>query len=1483
MPIHPIETTRRLREAYIRYLKTIKPFQDDRLRDEFSRALEAKNMLVKGPYLELTLPFVTGKTIQELIEKGVLSERFSAFCHEEGGLRPDRPLYGHQEEAICKARKGRNLVISTGTGSGKTEAFLIPILDYLAREDEAGTLEQPGVRALLLYPMNALANDQMERLRGYLKRFPKIKFGRYIGDTKHTTKEALDFYKQIHQDREPQENELISREQMQERPPHILLTNYAMLEYLLLRPADTALFDGKTGDHWRFIVLDEAHAYDGAQATEIAMLLRRLQDRVTRGGQKKLQAFAVSATLGDETPEARVQISEFAHKLFNLEFKPEDVIFGQREPESGLSEPWGRGSPKLYAWLAELAEAYRQNPYTPLPESLPEDAPSTAHLALQTAQLTEEPLPRFLYEVLRGDERVHFLRSLLQQSPLPLEEVAGRVFPNLPENDSRAALADLVSAAILARERKDKLALLPARYHLFARALEGAFVCLNESHPAHAQERKPRLFFTRRKFCAHCGSRVFELANCTRCGTSYLIGDECHGHELPESEFSSANPRNDMQTYLIQNSVIYDNELEARNLHYFVLKPLEVSEVDEDALIESKIEDKKAEAYEKTEEVRICPRCGAIFELYDSQLCGCGVTLRTLFRVQLGKKRTLQRCVSCSTYSRGGVVYRFLTGQDAPVSVLAGTLYRDVPEAKQDSPDYEQPGRGRKLLVFTDNRQRAAFFAPYLQRAQERQLRRRLMVLSLQGMKAQVPLRLSDWMEILLPYVEKQEIFDNGEDVSHFGKRPKIAGWIMQEFSGLDKRLGLEGVGLLYFRPFRSAHWQPPSELQAEPWNCSSEEAYQVIAILLNTLRRQGAVSYLFAKNEYGDIDIIGKNINLFQQRPYYFYVRESGSESNENFGIYSWLPSEAYNNSRLDYLARLLAKKKGEKRSSIETVKEAKRLLSNLWEYLISQKGGNWFEKEFKQKVGTVYRLRHDQWEVIPTLDDLSVWWVCDTCQNLSAFAVEGVCPTYGCHGNLQPLAQHEHVVRDNLYRYEYQNEAPLTLKAMEHTAQWIPTKAAEIQKDFITGRINVLSCSTTFELGVDVGDLNAVLLRNVPPTPTNYAQRAGRAGRRTDSVAMVVTFAQRRQHDLTFYTEPERMIAGKIRPPIVPLKNDKIIRRHLHSVAFAAFLRWVKENYGWEYRTTGDFFAPEDERRNGVELFKEYIKTHPTDLQVALKRIIPTDDPELPQRLGVDDWKWLSYLIDTEEAVLDNANRTLTGELKEFKHLEQQETNKKRPNYDLAKEYQRVQDTICNRDLLGYLGSKNVLPKYGFPTEVVPLQTDHLRVQDADKIELERDLKLAISEFAPGGQVVAAGKIWYSRGIKRLPGRAPVTYYLPFAITVTALTFGLENSLSRIAFVGNRSGAAKVADTISSQNMALLHILKLKSPAKIRQNAFMPAGSILPITSRPARANPPSTRTGLSLIQLLLEVWKFSKATAATPIWDWSTTAMVQAFMYA
>jgi ATP-dependent helicase YprA (DUF1998 family) len=296
MPLHPLKTTIHIRNNYIKYLKTIKPFQDEWLRKEFARAIKEPEMLVKGPLVEISPPFETEVGIRGLVEEGVLSPLFQQLCTLDH-LPYERPLYQHQITAVRKLVSGRNVVVSTGTGSGKTETFLLPILNYLLREKEQGTLDKPGVRALLLYPMNALANDQVKRLRGLLAKYPHITFGRYVGETKHTKGKAEDYFEKNYPGEPRVKNELLSRAEMQETPPHILLTNYAMLEYLLLRPKDSKLFDGATGQHWKFIVLDEAHVYNGANATEIAMLLRRVQDRVVQSELGRLQVVATSATL----------------------------------------------------------------------------------------------------------------------------------------------------------------------------------------------------------------------------------------------------------------------------------------------------------------------------------------------------------------------------------------------------------------------------------------------------------------------------------------------------------------------------------------------------------------------------------------------------------------------------------------------------------------------------------------------------------------------------------------------------------------------------------------------------------------------------------------------------------------------------------------------------------------------------------------------------------------------------------------------------------------------------------------------------------------------------------------------------------------------------------------------------------------------------------------------------------------------------------
>ena len=369
----------------------------------------------------------------------------------------------------------------------------------------------------------------------------------------------------------------------------------------------------------------------------------------------------------------------------------------------------------------------------------------------------------------------------------------------------------------------------------------------------------------------------------------------------------------------------------------------------------------------------------------------------------------------------------------------------------------------------------------------------------------------------------------------------------------------------------------------------------------------------------------------------------------------------------------------------------------------------------------------------------------------------------TYGCTGHLTPLATQSEMISENLYRRLYLSDQVFPLSAEEHTAQWTPKAGAEVQDRFIRGEINVLSCSTTFELGVDVGDLQAVLMRNMPPTTANYIQRAGRAGRRTDSPAYVLTFAQRRPHDLTYYSEPEKMVAGEMTPPYVPLSNVKIIRRHLHSVAFASFFRWAKQNAGSEYRMVGDFFLS-DSGSSGRDLLNNYLASEPDSLQTSLKNVIPSS---LWIELGVSDWLWVNEL--TNEAgtgVLDLAFDEFTQDDKYLNDLILQINqdwlkSREAKLLDRIKALDRVLNNIRGRELLGFLGGRNVLPKYGFPTDVVDLRTAHLAATpEAQKIDLSRDLRMAISEFAPGSEVVAAKKIWTSVGLGVHPRRSWETY---------------------------------------------------------------------------------------------------------------------------
>lgn len=1336
MSIDAIRTTEVIRDTYLRYLLTAFPISDRGLIHQFKNQLNAVNCFVKGPILEATPSFCTGKSVKELSDEGILSSNFNNLDGEHFPIA--RPLYEHQEKAILKTiMHGRNIVITTGTGSGKTEAFLIPILQHLFLEEARGLLCH-GVRALILYPMNALANDQLKRLRRLLSAYPKIKFGRYTGETKKEKREAEDHFRKNFPNEPRIPNELLSREEMRDNPPHILLTNYAMLEYLLLRPDDCEFFDGEKARYWRFIVIDEIHTYDGAKGIEMAMLIRRLKDRIVHSEQGRLQCIATSATLGRGRGDYS-QVMEFASQLFGESFcwkdddqDYQDVVEANRLPLSSGDDLWGEPDKELYkAWCIEIRKADDSLLHRLLNigrnYGVPVDILNAAEAA---AQYSPNQYKRFLYEVLRGDITLHKLHTYLEEKPQFLNSIASRVFPLLETDAAQSIMTALVDLAVQAKPDDESLPLLPARYHLFVRALEGAYISLAPEY---------RLYIDRRKAVDIDGCRypVFEMALCRRCGAIYLVGatrDKNGYYFFEQSTSISEENMANIEFYLV----------ETRDAQREILE-------DEDEMVVA-----GEESITEGEWYILCAQCGSIErENLIAVLCSCQKKSQTQWRLQ--KVQTTEckvnHCPACGVRSPN-LVGRFLTGQDAPVSVLSAALYQQIP-AKTSS---KNPGRsigieedqwgaiptqvplphsepfpvGRQMLIFSDSRQDAAFFSCYLSRTYSQILRRRLIVHTLELYTAYVTTnhwRVQDLVEPLRGEAEALSIFPR--EYSRQEQINDVWKWLMSELMAIDRRNSLEGLGCVGFTIVKPTNWIPPRPLLVD-WNLSEEEAWTLYQVLLDSFRFQGALTFP---------ESVSPEDEAFAPRNREYFFRNNGAVPIRH--IFSWSSSVAGRlNRRLDFLLKLA--KRLLRSGDIQA--DCKKLLRDIWERGLSLNNTNsiwrdYFSQSHIDNEGVVYRLRHNFWEVRPVVSDTSIrWHRCDTCGNLTLHNLRNVCTAYRCDGTLSSCDLDD-VFIDNHYRQLYHQLIPMPMRAEEHTAQLKSEAASQLQDKFVRGEINVLSCSTTFELGVDVGELEVVLMRNMPPSTANYVQRAGRAGRRTDSTAFVVTFAQRRSHDLTYFNEPERMISGKIRAPYFEFCNEKIIRRHIYAIALSEF--W-KENPAL-FGTVESFFFPTESA--GPEAFLNFLENKPESLQKTLDRVIPSN---LKAVIDIREWLWVKALFDENSGVLKKATDEIRSDVRSLEAVRSELISKQRRSDHIL----WMINTLKRRTIIDFLSNRNVLPKYGFPVDVVELQILH-HGEEAQQLELSRDLRIAISEYAPESEVVAGGRLWTSYGLKRLPNR--------------------------------------------------------------------------------------------------------------------------------
>lgn len=1322
--MNPRETTDKIKYDYQDYISSILEVNDKEI-TKLARENVIKTEFVKGPYLETTLPFISGKSLKELVEEGVLSSEFAkigAAVHYS-----DWNLHIHQEVALRKViTEKRNIVVSTGTGSGKTECYLYPIFNEIMREKEEGKLDA-GVRALLIFPMNALANDQQKKLRKLLKNYPDITFGRYTGETERAIKNETpeEAEKRIHEeyDRAHQgdadeimqksiPNEIMCREMMAKMPPHILLTNYAMLEYMLLRPDTAPFFDNDTAKNWHFIVIDEAHTYKGANGTEISFLLRRVKERIRHHMHDPFRCIATSATLGSE--DGKSDLANFAEQLFDETFTENDVITTNR----------------VMRQIPSSGRKFMPEEYTQLKKRVKDKE--------------EDEKGRILFQELSKDMRLFSVYETLKNRPKKIEEVASTVFADIDgKREREEALVNLIELAAAAKKGKYESALLPARYHLFVKSLEGMFV----------QFMPQKQVFLDRKEKVGNGERghsVFELANCEKCKQEYLVGKTVA--KLGGTYFVQTSSSDKPEYYFIprkQNDKLW-------------------SEFDEDDSVD------EPDKLTDLDKYHLCLSCGRITEFglkHPEDCCDLSNPSKvvTVYKLKYRGHSKESSCCPCCGATKKGLIKRFLTANQPATFAVAKSLYDAIPPRPNKKVKYlqgESPvddifsdnlfsddtisdihdindevidESGRKLLIFSDNRQEAAFFAGFFEKKYLLIMWRKVILTCLKN-SIDKKLYISDLIKAVRNEAEKSGLYTFDEerqaDMTDNEKLEMAAHYVMQEFAQPDSRTGLEGLGYIQIYP------DPvPLNSSFELAGLKGQEYWKLLRFMMDTMRQKGAFTYP---------NIIKATDDFFGPRNHYGYFRKEGSESSNGNCIYGFVPAENSNNRRLSLIHKLVDDME---KSTQENNVIARDVLNKVYNSFIRL--GNPKIRHIIQSSnssnGVIYCLNYAKW-YFEYMEDDKKMYRCSTCGKVFGYSIKGLCPEMKCDGRLEEVTAKE--IKDvPYYNRLYKDTKIIPMVAREHTAQLSAKTAGDYQKQFEEGKINVLSCSTTFEMGVDVGELEATFQRNVPPETSNYIQRAGRAGRRTSSAAFSVTFARRSSHDMTFFQNPAQIISGKISAPILEVDNEKIAQRHLNSIVVSWFFKLRPEFYEENTRRIVQFPGEHD---MATELRAE-LEKHPLDLLASIHDALP---PKVCDALGVDEWRFIEEITGTDGS-LTKAIKERDADIKGLRQF-REELNPDSSKADMGRVRfaDRLIDTLESEKSIHFLSAKCVLPKYGFPIDTVSLDIIGGDIEESKKIDLSRDLRMAISEFAPPAEVVANGKVWKSYAINTVPDKSWPSY---------------------------------------------------------------------------------------------------------------------------